>query len=312
MRPIVPASIFIFATLAVLNGSAQAHSPAAPVLATAARARGWLLPGALQQPRLYVAADSGEVVIYPVVGNNPKPIGTIRDGITNAFGVFVDSQGMLYVANQTGSPASVVVYPPGSVTPSLTITQGLSRPLFPTVDRSGNLFVSDANTGQVVEYLAGQTTPYRFLQTPGVEAHGLAFSRSGDLYVAYRPEASADSGIVVFKHGRGMPHDLGIKLNAPEGLTVDPQGDIVVSETNGTNRVDVFPPGATTPSKTWNIRHIPTGVALDRDADALFVPTLLNGLIFHVRYQTGSHAFLRIRMRHGSFEGIAVYPPERI
>jgi hypothetical protein len=276
--------------------------------------RGWITPRAARERLFYVAAGA-HVLIYPGRAKNPKPVGKITKAVTSAYSAYVDRHGMLYVTNWAGSPASVEIYPPGSIEPILDLYDNLSRPLYTTTDRRGNVFVGDANTGQVTEYLAGLATPRHILQTPGIEADGLAFSRSGDLYVAYRGYSSSSSefaGIVVFRGGHGRPHDLGIRLNGPQGLAIDPAGDILVAETNGVNRVDMFPPGATAPSETWPMSCIPTGLAFDRVASALFVSCAAPAQVWRLRYPGGTRTEERVNVKGGYAQGMAVSPAERL
>ncbi|HEY1868654.1 MAG TPA: hypothetical protein VGG70_10200, partial [Candidatus Cybelea sp.] len=164
----------------------------------------------------------------------------ITSGVSNPWGLYVDKNGTLYVANQTGS---VTVYPAGSLYPSATYTQNLDRPLYPIADQYGDLFVGNAGTsGTVVEYLAGSTSTYRVLQTPGTEVDGMDFDQQGNLYVAYRNGFTGGS-VEEFAPGSTQGQILGMTIRQPQGLIVDAEGNIVVS-LSAEKAVVLFRPGA--------------------------------------------------------------------
>jgi hypothetical protein len=175
-----------------------------------------------------------------------------------------------------------------------TYSQDLERPLYPIVDSHGNLYVGNANSPTVVEYLAGTTNAYRVLQVPGDEADGLAFDQQGNLYVAYRASDGVGGGsIEEFAPGSAQGHVLGMSLTAPQDLIVDTSGNIVVAETETADRIDVFPPGAQTPSFETTLPNgsIPTGFAVD-SAEANFYASSIGGDAFISTYPLGKQGFL--------------------
>ena len=95
------------------------------------KAAGWLSPEARKSSLIYVANGS-QVLIFPEKGELQTPIGMITSGVDGAYGLFVDKDGNLYVAN--GGNGTVTVYPRGATSPSQTYSQGLSYPLYPIVD----------------------------------------------------------------------------------------------------------------------------------------------------------------------------------
>jgi len=188
-----------------------------------------------------------KVSFYPEAGSK-KALGNVRDGVFWPWGIYVDKNGTLYVANE--SPSAVMAYPKGATSPLTTWSQDLSRSLYPIVDSGGNLWVSNAGNGTVVEYLAGSTAAYQVLQTPGVEADGMDFDAQGDLYVAYRTSNCNTCGsIEEFAPGSTQGLILGMTLNEPQGLIVDNNNNILVVETGTTKRIDLFKPGEQTPSQ---------------------------------------------------------------
>ncbi len=249
---------------------------------------------------LYIADEYGsQIDIFPAAGRNRPQVGTITSGVELPYGIWFDrGTQSLYVANQSNS--TVTAYPYGSTQPSLTYSQDLNRPLFPIVDRHGDLFVSNANTGAVVEYLAGSTNAYQVLQTPGVEADGIAFDHRGNLYVAYRTCPSGDGSIEKFAPGSTQGHVIGMTLSDPQGIAVDYRGNIIVDETgtasNRITQIEVFAPGGKSPSLVVPMPggDLPIELLIDCDQKNLYVAGLFSGSVFGASYPlTGQSFFVK-------------------
>jgi DNA-binding beta-propeller fold protein YncE len=203
------------------------------------------------QPLLYVGDDgNGSVDIFPLTGPNKKQIGSISNGMRAPWGLSVDANGSLYVANSGNG--TVTVYPYGSSSPSMTYSKGVHEPLYALADSAGHVFVCgrDAGThnkGLVFEYNVGTNVPIAHARL-GSEDDGMAEDASGNLYVAFR-HTGPHSSIAEFGPGLSNKRLLGMTINQPQGLLVDSGGNIVVAESASDN-IEVFPPGATTPSLT--------------------------------------------------------------
>lgn len=238
---------------------------------------------------LYVADENNSKIdIFPLKGRIQPQVGTITAGIESPYGIWFDRRTKsLYVANQTNN--TVTVYPYGSTQPSLTYTQDLDRPLYPIVDRHGHLFVSNANNGTVVEYRAGSTRVHQVLETPGIEADGMAFDRHGNLYVGYRTCPSGSGSIEKFAPGSSQGHVIGMTLSDPQGVAVDSSGNVVVDETGTANsrlrRIDVFPPGSKTASLEVPLSqgNLPIELVIDCQENTLYVSGLFN-VVFGAKY----------------------------
>lgn len=277
------------------------------------RPLGWLSPElrkAAKGPVLYAVdkADS-EILIYPESGGEQAPIGMITSGISNPWGLCVDRNGNLYVANQgDGTNGTVTVYPRGSISPSLTYSQGLSRPLYPIVDHKGDLFVGNGapQGGTIVEYLAGSTNAYQVLQTGGAEVDGMGFDSRGNLYAAFRNRLA--TSVMMFAPGTTEGQSLGMPLTEPQGLIVDKRGDIVVAESI-LESVIGFRPGTETPAFRANL-PIQSGnasqLSMTEKEDQLFAAT--EGGFVYVRSYPGMKATTWTVVDQGfrSLEGIAL------
>jgi DNA-binding beta-propeller fold protein YncE len=249
---------------------------------------------------LYIADEyNSQIDIFPSEGRNQRQVGTITAGIDLPYGLWFDRRTqLLYVANQANN--TVTVYPYGSIQPTLTYSQDLDRPLYPIVDRKGDLYVANANNGTVVEYLAGSTNVYHVLQTPGVEADGMAFDRHGNLYVAYRTCPSGSGSIEKFAPGSTHGHVIGMALSDPQGVVVDSSDNVVVDETgtinNRLDRIDVFPPGSKTPSLEVPMPqgNLPIELVIDCQQNYLYVAGLYSGAVFGSKYPlTGQTLFVK-------------------
>jgi DNA-binding beta-propeller fold protein YncE len=207
------------------------------------------------QPLLYVS-DSSAVDIFPLTGPNQQQLGSISYGIAGAWGLSLDANNSLYVANSGNG--TVTVYPYGSSTPSMTYSKAVERPLYALADSAGHVFVSGIgfgrrNRGYVFEYNAGNTIPVAHAHL-GAETDGMAEDREGNLYVAFR-RRRASATIAEFGPGLTNKRLLGMAIDQPQGLVVDSAGNIVVVE-SAADRIDVFPPEATTPLVTITLSGI--------------------------------------------------------
>ena len=249
---------------------------------------------------LYIADEyNNRIDIFPSQGRRQPQVGTITAGIEGPYGIWFDrGTQSLYVANQTNN--TVTVYPYGSTQPTLTYSQDLDRPLYPIVDRNGELYISNANNGTVVEYLAGSTNVYQVLQTPGVEADGMALDKKGNLYVAYRTCPSGSGSIEKFAPGSTQGSVIGMTLSDPQGVIVDSSGNVVVDETGTANnrlhRIDVFPPGSKNASLEVQMPqgNLPIELVIDCDEKNLYVAGLNSGIVFGAKYPlSGQNLFVK-------------------
>jgi hypothetical protein len=266
----------------------------------AASGRGWLSPASTSgQPLLYVA-DGSKIWIYPETGSSVSPIGEITNGVTSAYGLFVDRYQDLYLTNWQNN--TVEMYPPGSVNPSREYSASLREPLYAVVNHEGNLFVSNADGGTVTEFLAGSTTVRRSVQSEGTEADGMDFDRHGNLYVAYR--TSSGAGIDRFSPDLQHRRNLGISLVQPQGLIVTHSGAIFVVETNYASALDKFLPGQQTPELHFVPPHTLTELALARDDRTLYASSL-EDQVYSMTFPLSASSLFDLVLTVGS----SGYPP---
>jgi serine/threonine protein kinase, bacterial len=129
----------------------------------------------------------------------------------------------MYVGNDGTygeGPYSVLVYAPGSKSPSRTITDGVTSVAGVTVDANGTLYVANFFSNNVTEYRSGQSQPYQTI-TDGIDQpRGVTVNKQGWLYVAN----SGNSVLGEFPPGSTKPSHRQISngLYEPFGTAYSP------------------------------------------------------------------------------------------
>jgi hypothetical protein len=262
---------------------------------------------------LYVANDYPfSVDIFPLTGPNQPQIGSITSGVSRPLGLSVDSNKSLYVANEPHLSygwGTVTVYPYRSTAPSMTYSK-VGRALYAIADSKGHVFVSGQNNwagvGHILEFNAGRNRAIARVRL-GSETDGMAVDGQDDLYVAYRGKVSGS--IAEFGPDLTNRRYLGVSIDQPQGLLVDNAGNIIVVE-SAADRIDVFPPGAKTPSVTVAISGIGNlaELAMQNSEKTLWVSSL-GGYVYSMPYPlTASTVPTEYEKITGSPQGIAVSP----
>ncbi len=192
--------------------------------------------GASQRPLaqtgsfIYLAdQEASQVLVYPAFRRNPKPIGTISQGVSGPGLITIDKSGTLYVPNAGND--TVTEYPAGQTTPSVTLTDGVTNPVATAVDPSGNLWV--CNGSNVVEFPPGGTSPVKTIANGISNAAGLAFDSHGNLFVADVGNGTSQPAVIaVFRPGAKRPSiTFGSgTLGYPNGLATDSAGDVYAGD----------------------------------------------------------------------------------
>jgi hypothetical protein len=324
MRDLVRAALIIAgaALFAGCGGSQQIGQMASPQLqgdaASTPLPSGVLSGGASRplsrypqsgEPLLYAATDNpGVIDIFPLTGPNQPQIGSISDGLETPWGLSLDANNALYVANAEGT---VTVYPYGSTIPSMTYSH-VGVALYALADSTGHVFVSGYghnHVGHVLEFNAGSNQEVAHQQL-GLETDGMAEDGQGNLYVAYRGVGKfRRSSIAEFGPGLKHKRHLRMKIDEPQGLLLDSARNIIVVESVA-DRIDVFPPGATTPSVTVTISGIGhlAELAMQNSETTLWVSSE-GGFVYSMLYPlTPSTVPTEYEQITGESNGIAVSP----
>jgi hypothetical protein len=114
-------------------------------------------------------------------------------------------QSLLYVSDQKTDDVYVYSYPHGKLVGTLT---GFGAPYGQCTDKAGDVFITQFEASDVVEYAHGGTNAIKTLDMSGQTPIGCSVDlRSGNLAVA-----SYSGGIFVFPHAIGTPKEY----NAPD------------------------------------------------------------------------------------------------
>lgn len=214
---------------------------ASPVLQSHARSKPFT--------KLYVANASSVTVYGPSSGTVMRKI----SGVTPSALAF-DSRGNLYVANDSRSGSSVLVYHPGATASSRKITANIRFPRTLAIDRTDQLYVANSYFSVGV-FAPGSSTLLRKLKS--FFPISIAFDRADnvDVGTSSGPYGGNKSEVVLFAHDSSkMLQTVSTGISDPQSLAFDPSGTLYVANTN-LNAIGVYPHGATTP-----LRKITSGV----------------------------------------------------
>jgi hypothetical protein len=250
---------------------------------------GWLSAEAAGGKHLIYAASlagsNGAVFVYPTSGQDQQPIGTIVNGISQPAGIAVDSAGSLYVANMGDN--TVTEYAPGHLSPSTTFSQGVSTPQGVAVGSDGIVYIanetgSPSGTGTVTEYPAGSTSPSATIAQAGMYAFAVGLDASNNLYVSWFDLSSY--GIQIYKYAPGSTQGTNLNLDLPQNvfpvfaIAFDNAGALVIAveslDHNPPKYIEVFPQGATEPSKKINeagLVDVVEGIAFPKASRLFYV-----------------------------------------
>jgi hypothetical protein len=241
----VPSSDQVGPGMRLLPGPAVAGPMLAPLMPHRNRLRdGWPAKKKKRGQILFVADNPGDVVLmYDPKIPNPSAEGQITTGIDYPAGLAVDTSGALYVANEGNS--TITIYPAGSTSPSLTISDGLSSPYGIAVDSSGNIFASNLGNDTVVAYKSGATSPYESISFLSLgQPVGVAVDGKNNVWVA----CDFTNSVYEIPAGSSTPANSGLtNLNGPIGISFGKKDVIYVSNYMDED-VNIYTYGTTTPS----------------------------------------------------------------
>jgi DNA-binding beta-propeller fold protein YncE len=215
--------------------------------AKAGHCKAWMsAKGDSRNPWLYVADTLDSVIyVYELRKSGAIEIGEITEGLNGPFGEAVDSAGNLYVANQN-SPGNVVIYAPGKLSPSLTLSQDLEMPQGVAVDASGDVWITNRgdNPGIAV-FPPGKTEPSAYITNALIQKPiEDFFDGAGNLYFS-----DPSTGVSEIPSGSQRVFSLGLQgLTQATGITLAPSGNLYVGDyKNGPHVVRVYTLGELRP-----------------------------------------------------------------
>jgi hypothetical protein len=203
--------------------------------------RGW--PAGKNSKLIFVANISANEVLMYSQGKNPKPVGSITDGLSDPAGLAVDNKGTLYVSNLGNN--TITEYPAGSTSPSVTLSSGLSGNYGVAVDNKGDVFTVNLNTNTLVGFKPGKTQPFETVS--GLDnPTGVAADSKNNVFVA----CDANNTVYEIPAGTSTLENSGLlALVGPIGLAFT-KGDTLYVSNFGASNVAVYDKGSTSPDTT--------------------------------------------------------------
>ena len=200
--------------------------------------------------------------------------------------------------------SSVTEYLKGKKTPNVTITTA-APPYDLFVGKGHIVYVAEATANAVAEYGPGSSTPIRTLAING-GPHGVATDSQNNLYVSYLSNTDGVSHVEKFAPNATTGTDLGFTVSFAGELKLDSSNDVVIGDRNS-SIVYVYPPGQTTPSRSFSTpAGKPVDFALNKGETTFYVSGLNQVQVMD--FQTGT---LTASITKGltSPSGVAAYPP---
>jgi DNA-binding beta-propeller fold protein YncE len=290
MRPMHLSTLLVLTVATAATGSIAAEArPLLPVFRAHAPAQSWMSPDAKKaQQLLYVAGgSSGNIDVFSIANGQATLVGKLT-GFSDPQGITTDAAGNLYVVDdyvpEEGPVGGQVdVFAKGSKKASRTIVPSPWVPFDVGVDRKGNIYI--ANIAPIAKFTPGSVTvygpssdvkPIRTLKGDALkEIFGIAVDpRTSDAYVTYTPDLGGAGRLAVFHSGRGAAQDLGVSFGPPWGVRQDGNGNLLVSDGNGT--MDVFPQVGGSQTGSFEVPGAPLFSAFNTDRSQLFVSNFNN------------------------------------
>jgi hypothetical protein len=170
-------------------------------------------------------------------------------------------------------------------------SQGVDGPRGLVEDTSGNLYVTNTNGNNVIEFAAGKTTVLKTLTEAIASPFALAFDPSGNLYVL-NYGATGGPNVTVYSASGSKLRVITKGISDPAALALDSHGNLYVAN-RGTNDVTVYDGGGKALSQTINTGY-PNNVSVDRSDDLYVVACgkkCIDARI--IEYSPGGKAILR-------------------
>ena len=138
---------------------------------------------------------------------------------------------LLYVADLGKSDVVVETYPQGKYKLTLS-SPGSANGL--CADFDGNVYLSDAHDGELIEFQYASTKQLRVLKDPGYYMGGCSVDTvNGDVAVTIEPTNSDPGGVAIFHGGKGKPHNItGTSTYFASNCTYDNKGNLYVDGSN--------------------------------------------------------------------------------
>jgi NHL repeat len=224
-------------------------------------------------------------------------------------GIAVDDTGNLYVAE--GANLQVLVYPPGSTTPSLTIGDPTGYPLGIAVE-SGHLYVANLYTpnfqpGNLVSFNT-DGTGYRSFTCDLTSYFFVAVDPGGDVFVDGL-DANAAPAIREIPRKKQNCRPIPPTLASPGGLAIDAAGDLVVDDRSGALKA-YAPPDYSTLVSTTTLTGVtePIAFAFQQGEDFVWTADVGSSSVTQFAYPAGGSPTGTLNGELAQPLSVATYP----
>jgi DNA-binding beta-propeller fold protein YncE len=184
---------------------------------------------------VYIANNGGgDIVQYDP---NTNVFSTFATGLNNPRGLAFDSQGNLYVANQSTGIIDEIAA--GTTTPTPFTSTVLNTPNGIAIDAFGDIYVALGGSGNEMARIDPHGNVIDFNPSNiSNNPNGIAFGPTGDLYVVNR-NTPAVNQITPFLTATPFIFGSASGLSDPKGIAFDENGFIFVTD-NGNNTVTEY------------------------------------------------------------------------
>jgi sugar lactone lactonase YvrE len=208
--------------------------------------------------KIYIADAGNNQVLMETPSPNGYSETTIGGGLSQPYGVAVDTYGSVYIADTLNHRVLKETLESGTYVQS-TVASGLGAPTGVAVDASGNVYIADSQADKVFkETLDGVTFTQSTVRSGLLGPQTLAVDTAGNVYITLDLESyvlkekPSGAGYVETKLGSG--------LKAPYGITIDRGGNVFIADTGNNRILKETPSGSTYTQST-----VQTVSALDED-----------------------------------------------
>ncbi len=208
-----------------------------------------------------------------------KPLGS---GFSNPYGVAVDANGNVFVADKNHSAVKEILAAGGYTTVN-TLGSGFSDPYDVAVDATGNVFVADTGNNAVKEILAsGGYATVNTLGSGFSAPEGVALDQNGNVYVADSGNSAVKEMTVSSGYTSVVSLGGTFSFASPTGVAVDTSGNVYVADSGNAAVYEILAGSSfvNTLGSSWSWTS-PQGLAVDA-SDNVFVADSGSGELLEI------------------------------
>jgi sugar lactone lactonase YvrE/heat shock protein HslJ len=171
-------------------------------------------------------ADYNQIGEWTAANNTVTMLAT--SGLSWAYGVAVDSEGNVYIADNGDN--AIKKWTAGNSNMTTLVSSGLSSPSGVAVDGVGNVYIADTGNNAIEEWSAANSNVITLVSSGLSGPSDVALDAAGNIYIA-------DTGNAVIKEWIAANSNVitvvSSDLSAPQGVAVDGAGDVLVADSVG-------------------------------------------------------------------------------